>query len=198
MLMKIMKGSNNRCWILLFFILLACTSKDKKTTTTEIKRIHTPEGTFRTRSVTQYTDQINYTASILPLTYYIRKTEKNISTKNLQSILEQNKHEKIIEFYFKNEENKNLLKSEFTQMDEKSMTEYIAFKIQEDFYLKTKKNQKIPCLGVHFERNFNVAPYQKLLLYFSNVPIEEEVQLVYSDQLFKNGILKFNLIPPSQ
>ena len=68
----------------------------------------------------------------------------------------------------------------------------MSFKIQDDFYVVTTKNDTIKCEGVLFERNFKVAPFTKVLLFFSGIAPEDKIQLVYQDKLFKKGTIKFN------
>ena len=58
------------------------------------------------------------------------------------------------------------------------------------FFGKTKKNT-IKCSGVNFERNFKVAPLQKVILFFSGISPKDKIQLVYNDKLFGKGIMKF-------
>ncbi len=49
----------------------------------------------------------------------------------------------------------------------------------------------IKCSGVIYERNFNMVSDQKLLLFFSGIDPKNKIQLVYNDQLFNKGVLKF-------
>jgi hypothetical protein len=55
----------------------------------------------------------------------------------------------------------------------------------------TAKKDTIPCSGVTFERNYKIAPYQKVLLFFSGIDPNDKIQLVYNDYLFRKGTLKF-------
>jgi hypothetical protein len=68
--------------------------------------------------------------------------------------------------------------------------------LDRDFYVVTSKNDTIPCSGVNFERNFKIAPFQKVLLFFSGIDPNDKIQLVYKDYLFKKGTLKFKFKDP--
>jgi hypothetical protein len=69
----------------------------------------------------------------------------------------------------------------------------MAFTIEKDFTVVTSSNDTIPCSGVNFERNFKIAPFKRVLLYFNNINPNENLKLIYQDHLFGNGIIKFGL-----
>jgi hypothetical protein len=88
------------------------------------------------------------------------------------------------------------LEDKFTNLDYQKAVEYMSFTIQKDFSVITSKNDTIQCSGVMFERNFKIAPYHKLLLFFSGINPNDKIQLVYQDNLFKKGTLKFRFKEP--
>ncbi|MEP1490167.1 MAG: fibronectin type III domain-containing protein [Algibacter sp.] len=47
--------------------------------------------------------------------------------------------------------------------------------------------------GVNFERDFKAFTFNRLLLYFNNINPDDNMKFIYQDQLFGNGIMKFNL-----
>ena len=69
----------------------------------------------------------------------------------------------------------------------------MAFNIKKDFTVFTSSNDTMSCAGVHFERNFKVAPFKRVLLYFNDIDPEDNINLIYKDELFGKGVLKFNL-----
>jgi len=93
---------------------------------------------------------------------------------------------------FEEDEGKDLLLSDFTSRDYDASVRYMAFGIQEDFKLVTTSKDTIPCSGVVFERNFKVAPFKRLLLHFGNINPEDKITLLYKDQLFGQGTLRFD------
>ena len=70
----------------------------------------------------------------------------------------------------------------------------MSFSIEKDFKVVTESNDTIKCNGVLFERNFKVAPFKRLLLYFNNIDPNETIKLIYNDELFGNGIMEFEFI----
>src|SRR5690606_9980118 len=109
----------------------------------------------------------------------------------IDSISKKYEYERVIEFEFEHNENKDLLESEFTGLDYEKSVSYMAAAIKNDFMLVTESNDTIPCSGVHFERHFKVSPFNRILLYFGNVSPTDNIQLIYQDRLFGNGIFKF-------
>jgi hypothetical protein len=63
--------------------------------------------------------------------------------------------------------------------------------MEKDFYVVTSKKDTIKCSGVNYERNFKVAPFQKIMLFFSGIQPKDKIQLIYNDKLFGKGIVKF-------
>src|SRR5690606_14199103 len=103
-----------------------------------------------------------------------------------------NNKERIIEVEFQHSNEADLLKEEFTKKTYDNAVKYMAFDIQGDFSVVTSSNDTIKCVGVNFERNFKVAPFKRVLLYFNNIKPNDNIELIYQDKLFGNGILKFN------
>lgn len=143
---------------------------------------------------TQKTGAIFYTATMLPVEYYIKKNLGIKNTDSLNYYKQKLKGEKVIQFEFQHKDRKDLLQSEFTSTDYKTSVEYMAFRIKNDFYAVTAKGDTIKCNGVLFERNFKLAPFKRILIYFKDTDDITSLKLIYNDNLFENGILKFNLI----
>ncbi|MEM9337185.1 MAG: hypothetical protein AAGA66_00530 [Bacteroidota bacterium] len=133
----------------------------------------------------------SYRAIQVPLQYYLLKNAPNLSPDSLSSIYEAYQNERIIEVEFESARKDDLLKANYTRMDYEEGVKYLAFTIQEDFYAVTSAGDTVNCSGVIFERNYQLAPFKRLLLHFGGIPEGERIQLVYQDRLFGNGILKF-------
>ena len=73
---------------------------------------------------------------------------------------------------------------------------YMSFGLDRDFYVVTSKKDTIQCSGVIYERNYKIAPFQKVLLLFSGIEPDDKIQLVYKDYLFRKGIMKFKFKDP--
>ena len=151
---------------------------------------------WKSRLHSQKVDNINFTATEVPIQYYLLKDQGNENLIKVDSLYEKNKTERIIEFTFQDEDEADLLLEKFTQLDYESAVKYMSFTIQKDFVAVTGKKDTIKCSGVLFERNFKVAPNNKVLLFFSNIDPNDKIQLVYQDNLFKKGTLKFRFKEP--
>jgi hypothetical protein len=139
----------------------------------------------------QKVGDITYTATQVPILYYLLKDQGNEDLFAVDSLYEANKRERIMEFTFTQNDEKDILGKEFTGMDYSEAVKYMSFQLEKDFYAVTSKHDTIPCSGVHFERSYKIAPYQKVILFFSGVDPDEKLQLVYKDFLFKRGTIKF-------
>lgn len=139
----------------------------------------------------QKVDDISFTATEVPIQYYLLKDQGNQDLFNIDSLYQENKRERIIEFTFDQVEEKDLLREDFTSLSYEDGVKYMSFSMDKDFYVVTSKNDTIKCSGVNYERNFKVAPFQKILLFFSGIDPNEKIQLIYNDRLFKKGTIKF-------
>ncbi|WP_322289678.1 hypothetical protein [Aquimarina sp. 2201CG5-10] len=146
---------------------------------------------WKSKSVSHAFSEITYKATEVPLQYYILKKEGGSDLQKIDSIYQSVKNERIIEVEFQQQQEDDLLKSKYTNLDYESSVKYMSFKIQRDFKVVTQSGDTINCTGLTFERNFKVAPFKRLLLHFGNIPERENIQLIYDDQLFDNGLLKF-------
>jgi hypothetical protein len=186
-------------YILLFLIGLSC----KKETVINSKDLEIRDRYFnlekigwKSRAYTQKIDDIGFTAIEVPIQYYFLKDLGKENLTRIDSLYEKNKKERILEFTFQQEEEKDLLSSSFTGMDYTDAVKYMSFGLEKDFYIVTSKKDTIACSGVTFERNYKIAPYQRVLLFFSGIDPNDKIQLVYNDFLFRKGTLKFEFKDP--
>jgi hypothetical protein len=146
---------------------------------------------WKSKSNFQQIDDINFTATEVPIEYYLLKDQGKSDLFNIDSLYNENKYERIIEFTFEQEDEKDLLLEDFTKISYEEGIKYMSFKMENDFYLVTSKKDTIKCSGVNYERNFKVAPFQKIMLFFSGIDPKDKIQLIYNDKLFGKGIIKF-------
>ena len=196
-----MKDFNKIFLLLIYcFLLMSCKNgKDAKVVDdSEIKfRYFTLEKEgWKSKTHNEKVDNINFTATEVPIQYYLLKDDPNQNLVKIDSIYNENKRERVLEFVFRDENNDDILKEKYTALDYQKSVEYMSFTIQKDFVVVTSKNDTIKCSGVMFERNFKVSPNNKLLLFFSNIDPYDKIQLVYQDNLFKKGTLKFRFKEP--
>lgn len=183
--------------ILIFGISLLCfmsctKSKKERVITEDYKFYNLAVDGWKSKKINQYINTINYTATEVPLQYYILKENQDVEPKAVDSIFKLHEKERVVEIEFHHDEEQDLLQKEFTNLAYDKAVEYLAFKIKKDFKIVTSANDTILCSGVLFERNFKVAPFKRALLYFGDVNPNEEIQLIYNDKLFGNGLMKFN------
>lgn len=193
-----MKELNKYYFILLIFVLFSCKKEDKTTDDSEIRDryFNLEKIGWKSRVYNQLVDDINFTATEVPIQYYLLKDKGNEKLVLVDSLYEQNKTERVIEFTFHQEEEKDLLDKKFTGLSFDDTVKYMSFGLDRDFYVVTSKNDTIACSGVTYERNYKIAPYQKVLLFFSGIDPNDKIQLIYNDVLFRKGTLKFKFKDP--
>jgi hypothetical protein len=155
-----------------------------------VKTFSVFDETYNSFKKTILIKDIFYTATILPKDYFIINNLKQKDSLNFYK--EKLKREEVFQFDFQHINDKDLLKTKATNYEE--YVKYLSSSIKKDFYALTSKGDTIKPKGVFFERSFTLTPYKRVLVYF-NFPneIEREIKLVYRDELFQNGILKFLL-----
>jgi hypothetical protein len=146
---------------------------------------------WKSRQYIQKVDDIGFVATEVPIQYYLLKDKGKENLLVVDSLYEEYKRERVIEFTFQQDEEKDLLTKDFTGMDYTSAVKYMSFGLDKDFYVVTSKKDTISCSGVTLERSYKIAPYQKVLLFFSGIDPNDRIQLVYNDYLFRKGTLKF-------
>lgn len=192
-----MKGSIS-LFFLIIVVFISCKNKNDVQDDSEIRsRYYNLQNVgWKSREYTQNVDDIIFKATEVPIQYYMLKDKGNDDLKMIDSLYEINKRERIIEFTFLQNDEKDLLEKEFTDLSYVDAVRYMSFSLNKDFYVVTSKGDTIGCSGVNYERNFKVAPSQKVLLFFSNIDPNDKIQLIYNDFLFKKGILKFKFKEP--
>ncbi|MRX41918.1 hypothetical protein GJU43_21780 [Flavobacterium sp. LC2016-23] len=189
-----MKDLSKLFCILFVVLCISCkkeTKEDTRNSEIRDRYFNLEKIGWKSRAYTQKVDDIGFIATEVPIQYYLLK---DLGTENLipvDSLYEANKRERIIEFTFQQDEEKDLLEKEFTGINYTDAVKYMSFGLDKDFYVVTSKKDTIACSGVTYERNYKIAPYQKVLLFFSGIDPNEKIQLIYEDYLFRKGTLKF-------
>jgi len=194
--LKIVKLFFIACPLLL---LLSCT-KDKKggIDDSEIREryFNLEKIGWKSKVYNQKVDKIDFTATEVPIQYYLLKDKGNENLILVDSLYEQNKRERVIEFTFQQENEKDILDSENTGISYEDGVKYMSFSIERDFMVVVNQKDTIPCSAALFERSYKITPYQKVMLFFSNIDPNAKIQLIYKDNLFKKGTLKFQFKDP--
>ena len=192
-----MKETSNFIFLVLLTVLfISCNKKGNDEAEIRFMYYNLENLGWKSKLHSETIDNLNFTGTEVPIQYYLLKDMGNTNLIKVDSIYELNKRERVIEFTFKNDTEEDLLTEKFTKMDYESSVKYMSFTIKDDFYVVTTKHDTIKCDGVLFERNFKIAPYNKVMLYFSNISPDEQIQLVYNDRLFQKGTIKFSFTNP--
>jgi hypothetical protein len=184
-----MKGAIN---LLIIVLILSCKNETKAKEDISFKYYNLEQAEWKSKTKNQQVDDVNFKGTEVPIQYYILKEMGGANLNAVDSVYQKNKTERLIEFEFEDAEERDLLKEEFTGKNYTESVKYMSFQIQKDFYIVVDKKDTIQCEGVLFERNFKLSPKNKLLLFFSGVNPNGRLQLVYKDELFKKGIIKFS------
>lgn len=195
-----MKALSRFVFLSLFLVFISCKKNNQSANSDDSmirdRYFNLEKIGWKSRMYTQKIEDIGFTATEVPIQYYLLKDLGTVNLKRVDSLYEENKRERVLEFTFQQEEEKDLLSKDFTGMDYTNAVKYMSFGIDKDFYIVTSKKDTIACSGVTFERSYKIAPYQKILLYFSGIDPNEKIQLVYNDFLFRKGTLKFKFKDP--
>lgn len=195
-----MKDLNRVVLVFLFFALFSC-KKDSQLINSDDSEIryryfNLEKTGWKSRMHTQKVNDIRFTATEVPIQYYLLKDLGNENLQQIDSLYELNKRERVLEFTFQQDEERDILTREFTGMEYTDAVKYMSFGLTKDFYVVTSKKDTVACSGVIFERNYKIAPYQKVVLFFSGIDPNDTIQLVYNDYLFRKGPLKFKFKDP--
>ncbi len=174
-----------------FILCFAACKSDSQKKYEEYKFYNLQQEGWKSKRVNQFVGDINYTATEVPLQYYILKNNVN-NPQVVDSIYELNNRERIVEIEFQHSNEQDLLLEKYTNRSYEDAVKYMAFTIERDFTIITSSNDTIRCSGVNFERNFKVAPFKRALLYFNDINPDDNIKLIYQDRLFGNGTIKFN------
>lgn len=180
------------CLLLAFSTLISCDKSSSSKVSEEYKFFSLQQQGWKSKSITKFVNDINYTATEVPIQYYLLKNNKENYAK-VDSLYLVNAKERVLEIEFQHTNEVDLLLQKYTDKTYEDAVKYMAFTIEKDFTVVTSSNDTISCSGVNFERNFKVAPFKRVLLYFNNINPNDHIKLIYQDHLFGNGIVKFNL-----
>lgn len=176
----------------LSFVFLCCVLSCNYDTPLSVKEFSYNGQQWNSIERTKHIDAIAYRAAEVPLQYYIQKQTGMFQGNKVDSIYQDLSRERVLVVEFQEDNGEDLLTSNFTSRDYDASVRYMAFGIQNDFQIITSSKDTIPCSGVLFERNFNVAPFKRLILHFGDINPEDKIELVYKDQLFGKGTLRFD------
>lgn len=181
-------------YLCVYFTLLSCNNTDS--TALEEKYYNLEKIGWKSKIRKQNVGKLNYTAVDVPLQYYVLKDLGADNLSEVESIYEKNVTDRIIEFTYDLTSGGKVLDEQNTGLNFDESYRYLAFNLENDFRVVTSQNDTIICSGVTYDRNYNIVPYERVLLFFSGVKPDEKIQLIYDDNLFRNGRIKFQFNEP--
>lgn len=116
---------------------------------------------------------------------------KGVEESKIAEAMETIEGEQLFSIEFEEVQKQNLMKKYFSQ-DMDAPISYLSFKINKDFRLVTELGDTIRPSYSIYERNFHVAPYERILLSFNNIEETESIKLIYNDRLFEKGRQTFS------
>jgi hypothetical protein len=147
---------------------------------------------------TKKIQEFNYTLRYVPLSYLIANELKkpSITIAEYDSLLTEYDGMEYFELRIQidgfNDETAKY------QLDDMGLYQqrivYMSFAMQENLKIVDEKGIEAPCELFHFERTYGIAPYATFLMGFAKSKLAEakEYTVVFEDNLFNKGILKFN------
>ena len=96
-------------------LFISCNNSEKRGTTSETKIYNFQQQGWKSKQITQFIHDINYTATEVPLQYYILKNSGEENLEKVDSIYNLNSKERIIEIEFQHSSQLDLLQEEFTK-----------------------------------------------------------------------------------
>ncbi len=133
---------------------------------------------------------IIYSAKELSLQSLLKK--QDFSSTKMDSIKNVHQLERIYAIQFRTLIEEDILNRSYTGISYSEGVQYLSSDISSDFSVIINRCDTINSSGVLFERSFNITPHKRLLVYFDAIPSTAEVDILYNDQLFGNGTIRFD------
>ncbi|WP_431244387.1 hypothetical protein ACQ9BO_08755 [Flavobacterium sp. P21] len=134
-----MKGSSSFFGLLFLLLLFSCKKEKIDDSDIRDRYFNLEKIGWKSRSYTQVVDDIGFTATEVPIQYYLLKDQGTENLQRVDSLYEENKTERIIEFVFQQDEENDLLAKDFTGMDYDQAVKYMSFGLDKDFCVVTSK-----------------------------------------------------------
>lgn len=147
-----------------------------------------PNDAFTIQEITKQKQDIKYRAQKIPSELYLRN--KGIEGEELAQALKEIDGEQLFYFEFEETEKQDLIKK-YLEDDLDANISYLSFDISNDFKLIKANGDTINSTYSLHERNYHVAPFERLIVSFNGIDQNETVQLIYNDQLFGKGKFDF-------
>lgn len=143
---------------------------------------------YSIQEITKQKQDLKYRAKRIPTELYLRN--KGLEADELTDAIAEVTNEQLFYFEFEQEQKQDLVKK-YLEDDLDANVSYLSFDIYRDFKLIKENGDTVQSAYSLYERNFHVAPYERIIISFNGVDQNEAVQLIYKDQLFGKGSFYF-------
>lgn len=143
---------------------------------------------YTIQEITKQNSDIKYRAKRIPTELYLKN--KGLNDLELAEALAEVEGEQLFYFEFEEQLKQDLIKKYLEENLDANIA-YLSFDIFNDFKLVTAKGDTISSSYSIYEQSFHLAPYERLIVSFAGVDRNEEVKLLYNDQLFGKGKFDF-------
>ncbi len=150
--------------------------------------VSNPEnGLVKTRTVGDFEVSVRYE----PADFIIAgEQEKGSVDSEFKSSAHEFEH---FQFRIKLKQGGNILNYKSTSMiNQNSRINHFSFNARQDFKI-ISGGKAYPCKLTYYSRNYNLTPTVDISLVFDRIPLADDWQLVYTDQQFDLGRIKFLL-----
>jgi len=188
-------------YILMSMVLLSCNEEVQESSKLPatlpldqyVKYIGDTDNGFMTSTVL---DNIRFSAMFLPTEYLIAQQQgEKLTPEGLKNKSEELKAEQTFRFQVKSEKpGVDLLKLKWngSEQDYFAKSSYLSFDMAQDFKLIQGKDTLL-CNACQFAKQYNVAPTLDFVLTFPSSQEAADKELIYRDQLFGLGTIRFRI-----
>lgn len=113
--------------------------------------------------------------------------------KAIESALSTLRNEQLFYVEFEDESKRNILKQEFQDTKYSCAIKYLSSQISKDF-IAVCGNDTLKASFTNYEDNFHIAPFERLLLGFSEIDPAGSIDIIYKDKLFGKGTVIFSFL----
>ena len=151
---------------------------------------------IREKTISEFNYKIKYLPTEQLIINDLKKSDQEITTENIAQLEKEYEGMEYFEMRVQVDQyNDELAKYQVADISEyQTRIAYMAFAMKNNITLSTELKEQIPCKLFHFERTYGITPYTTFLFAFSKEDIANayERTVVYDDELFNKGRLKFN------
>lgn len=127
----------------------------------------------------------------VPTELYLNKEIPNATKSEFDSLLNELKGEQVFYFEIEDVQNQDLLKK-YHAANYDGAVKYLSFDILNDLRICTQAGDTLKPNFALYERNFHLAPFERVLIDFSGLDQEAAFEFIYQDNLFGKGELRFS------